>query len=161
MKDYSRVTRGAIFWFNPNKAYGEDFRYLSSTGEALHSNVQGSNRPWVVVSNNIANCSSNTCNIVPLTTEEKADIPVHIKFFIGDKLQTALCEQVRTVDIGALGDYIGTVSEPIENKLSQALRLQFDIPLNSPSLEHRVLDLERVLQGLYKEEKEGENYVEE
>lgn len=57
--------------------------------------IQGGNRPYVVVSNNIGNKYSEICMICPLTTAKKKQLPTHA---IIDDCQTVMCEQVFTVN---------------------------------------------------------------
>lgn len=66
-----------------------------------NSYIIGGYRPWLVVQNNVGNAHSDTTIVVPLTGHMKRlDLPTHVPIVwesIGPS--TALCEQIRTVDI--------------------------------------------------------------
>ena len=126
-KTYSRVQRGQVYWFDPTKTYGGFDSFTGFNGRNYSSSIQIRNRPWLVVSNNTGNSNSPTCNIVPITTEDKTSIPVHVYFTYEGKQQTILTEQIRTVDSLALGDYIYTLSDEIMEKVERAMQIQFDI----------------------------------
>ena len=71
-----------------------------------------SDRPAIIVSNNVLNRTSNAIQIVYLSTsEKKKPSPTHVQVTSGTKKATAMCEQIHTVDISRLTDYIGTVPE--------------------------------------------------
>lgn len=126
-KTYSRVQRGQVYWFDPMKAYGGCDTFIGFNGKEYKSSIQLNNRPWLVVSNNDGNSSSPTCNIVPITLEDKANIPVHVHFNYEGKRQTILVEQVRTVDCLALTDYIYTVSDELMEEVEKAIAIQYSI----------------------------------
>lgn len=126
-KNYSRVQRGQVYWFNPAEAYGLSTTFIGFNGREYNSSVQNFNRPWLVTSNNEGNSSSPTCNIVPITLEEKASIPTHVQFVYEGKKQTILVEQPKTVDCLALKEYIYTVSDDIMEKVEKAIAIQHGI----------------------------------
>lgn len=127
-KDFSRVQRGQVYWFNPSESYGEPTEYTAYNGKVYKSSVQNYNRPWLVTSNNAGNSTSPTCNIVPITSsEEKAVLPVHVNFVFGGKKQTILVEQPRTVDCLALKSYMYTVSDDVMEKVERAIAIQHNI----------------------------------
>lgn len=105
--------RGAVFWYN-------NFNYTGS--------IQGGRRPIVIVSNEKANEHSRVLIGVPLTTVNKTDLPTHFKFRINNKLNTALCEQVTSIDVKRLDGYITTVDnfvlKQIDEKLKVAMALK-------------------------------------
>lgn len=128
VKSYSRVQRGQVYWFDPLESYGGYDTYLAFNGKEYPSSVQRNKRPWMVVSNDIGNSTSPTCNIIPITTSEtKSDIPTHVTYIFEGKTQTVLCEQIRTVDCLALKEYSHTVSDEILEKVEKALTIQFNI----------------------------------
>lgn len=125
--NYSRVKRGMVFWFNPDEVYGDSIEFEGYNHKTYKSSVQHGKRPWLVVSNDDGNQSSYTCNIVPLTAEDKTDIPVHIHFEYEGKHNTILCEQPRTVDKVALGGYICTLSDELMYKVEKAMQIQLSM----------------------------------
>lgn len=126
-KTYSRVQRGQVYWFDPIQAYGEHNTFIGFNGREYKSSVQLNHRPWLVVSNNEGNSSSPTCNIVPITLEEKAHLPVHVYFSYEGRKQTILVEQMRTVDCLSLSEYIYTLSDSVMEQVEKALAIQYDI----------------------------------
>lgn len=126
-KTYARVQRGQVYWFDPMKAYGGYDTFIGFNGREYKSSVQLNNRPWLVVSNNEGNSSSPTCNIIPITLEEKTRIPVHVYFSYEGKKQTILTEQMRTVDCLSLQEYIYTVSDDVMEQVEKALVVQYNI----------------------------------
>ena len=126
-KVYQRVQRGMVFWFDPSKVYGEPTEFVGYNGRTYKSSIQNGKRPWLVVSNDEGNASSPTCNIVPITLEDKTSIPVHVYFQYEGKRQTILCEQPKTVDIMALGEYMYTVSDELMIEVERAQQIQYHI----------------------------------
>ena len=147
-KTYSRVQRGQVYWFNPMKAYGETLdKYTAFNGREYPTHVQNFNRPWLVTSNDEGNGSSPTCNIVPITLEDKTRIPVHVNFTYEGKTQTILVEQPRTVDCLALQEYMYTLSDEVMEKVERAIAIQHDI---RPQVTYMDLTLDNTLQHLEK-----------
>lgn len=66
-----------------------------------NTNLTQGYRPWLVVQNDIGNAFSSTTIVVPLTGHlKRLDLPTHIPIiWSGMRPSTALCEQIRTVDI--------------------------------------------------------------
>ena len=65
-----------------------------------NSHVQGGNRPWLIVQNNVGNQFSPTSIIVPLTTKfKKLEMPTHVPI-TWENIEPSMveCEQVRVVD---------------------------------------------------------------
>lgn len=145
-KGYSRVQRGMVFWFCPDKVYKEQMEFEGFKGKRYKTSIQHGNRPWLVVSNNEGNNSARTCNVLPITTEQgKTDIPVHVRFEFEGIPQLILVEQPRTVDIAALGEYMCTVSDEILEKVEKAQAIQFAI---RPSVTYLDMTLDKVVDHL-------------
>ena len=145
-KNYSRVQRGMVFWFSPDKVYKEQMEFEGFKGKRYKTSIQHGNRPWLVVSNNEGNNSARTCNVVPITTEQgKTEIPVHVRFEFEGIPQLILVEQPRTVDIAALGEYMCTVSDDIMEQVEKAQAIQFAI---RPSVTYLDITLDKVTEHL-------------
>ena len=145
-KNYSRVQRGMVFWFNPDKVYKEQMEFEGFKGKRYKTSIQHGNRPWLVVSNNEGNNSARTCNVVPITTEQaKTEIPVHVRFEFDGIPQLILVEQPRTVDIVALGEYMCTVSDEVMERVEKAQAIQFAI---RPSVTYLDMTLDKVVDHL-------------
>lgn len=146
-KQYTRVRRGMVFWFNPSSVYNQDNQFLVGNDRKYPTHLQMENRPWMVVSNDEGNNTSPTCNIVPITLEDKNPIPSHVKFIYEGKQQTVLCEQVRTVDSMALKNFIYIVSDEVLAEVERALAIQFAI---RPSISTADFTLNTTLKHLEK-----------
>lgn len=146
-KQYTRARRGMVFWLNPAKVYNQDNQFLACNGKKYPTHLQMENRPWMVVSNNEGNDTSPTCNIVPITLEDKPVLPCHVKFIYEGRQQTVLCEQVRTVDTMALKDFIYIVSDEVLQKVERAIAIQFAI---RPSISTADFTLDTTLKHLEK-----------
>lgn len=144
-KNYSRAKRGMVFWLNLSEAYNMGLKFKAHNGKEYKTSVQRGNRPYLVVSNNQGNDSAPTCNVVPITTEDKTDIPVHVKFTYEGLQQTILVEQPMTVDVMALGDYMCTLSDDVMKRVEKAQVIQNDI---RPTVTYMDLKLENLLSHL-------------
>lgn len=65
-------------------------------------------RPGIIVSNEANNKYADTFEIVYLTTAPKNDLPTHCTIRSAIEPSTALCEQIQTVSINQIENYIGT-----------------------------------------------------
>lgn len=144
-KSYMRVCRGMVFWFDPTRTYGEESSFTVYNNKKYPSHLQRENRPWIVVSNNEGNNTAPTCNIVPVTLEDKNPLPCHVKYMYEGKQQTVLVEQMRTVDIMALKDYIYIVSDDVLRDIEKAIAIQFSI---RPSISTTDFTLSTTLKNL-------------
>ena len=61
-----------------------------------NGNVQGGERPCVVVSNNSNNQFADIVIVAPITSKKKKRIPTHVPIVV-DEESTILCEQITTV----------------------------------------------------------------
>lgn len=146
-KQYSRVRRGMVFWFDPTKSYNQPPNVVSYQMKQIQSHLQIENRPWMVVSNDEGNLNGPTCNIVPITQEPKPPLPCHVKFTYEGRIQTALCEQIRTVDSAVLKDFMYIVSDSVLRDIERALAVQFSI---RPSITTSDFTLDTTLKNLEK-----------
>ena len=144
-KTYTRVHRGMVFWFDPDASYPRTTTKLMYNNREFDSHLQLGHRPWLVVSNNEGNSTSDTCNIVPITSEDKNSIPVHVKYMAKGKQQTILVEQIRTVDSLALTKYEYTLSEEIMQQVDAAIALQMGI---KPEVTYKDAKMDNIVQYL-------------
>lgn len=93
------IKRGDIFYIN--RTYQEQ------------GSEQQAGRPGIIVSNDKNNANSPTFEVVFLTTKEKSELPTHIGIRSAPRDSTALCEQIHTVSIDRIGQFIAhcTASE--------------------------------------------------
>lgn len=89
--------------------------------------VQGGNRPWVVVQNEIGNKHSPTSIVVPMTTQlKRLDLPTHVAVTWGELLPSMVeCEQVRVIDVTDDWKYICTLPKEIMTHVDTALKNAF------------------------------------
>lgn len=89
--------------------------------------IQRGKRPVVVVSNNMANKYSPAITVVPLTTKNKHNLPTHVCFELPNDGRlihnTALCEQVQTVNVSQMYYKIDRLKENILNEIDKCLEV--------------------------------------
>lgn len=140
-----KISRGQVWFLVDN-----DVPLVHTQGS-----VQGKNRPWLVVSNNQCNQSSPVYTVVPLTTAIKNELPTHVTFSTGDKTQTILCEQIRTVSqqafFNAGSNYRWTMNEKYMALVDEALAIQLGLSLIFPKSEQFWESLERLIRTRVKQ----------
>ena len=109
------IRRGDIY-------YVERSQYAPSTGSE-----QWSGRPAIIVSNDKNNEFSQTVEIVYLTTRPKVDLPTHIDIRSVQKPSVALCEQVTSVALERLGNYVAHCTDQEMQMIDAALAISLDI----------------------------------
>lgn len=108
------IYRGDIFFV-------KKFGY--KTGSEQHSG-----RPAVVVSNDIGNKHSNTCEIVYLTSKRKKPLPTHVDIMC--KIPSvALCEQIYSVSKDRLVEYVRECTEAEMKEIDRALMISLGLDL--------------------------------
>lgn len=101
--------RGDIFYVSPNPQARE-------TGCEQWAN----NRPAIIISNNTGNHYSRVVEIVYLTTKQKKNLPTHVPVKC-ERMSTALCETIYTIDKSRLGAYVRTLSDSEMQMIDNAL----------------------------------------
>lgn len=109
------IKRGDIY-------YVERSQYAPSTGSE-----QWSGRPAIIVSNDRNNEFSQTVEVVYLTTRPKVDLPTHIDIPSSQKPSVALCEQVTSVALERIGDYVSHCTDQEMQMIDAALAISLDI----------------------------------
>lgn len=84
----------------------------------LHSHVQGGARPCVIVSNPLDR--SGVVTVCPLSTKIDS-IKTHPRVFVKKEGQV-LIEQITTVDISSIGNYVGELNPADMNAVDEALK---------------------------------------
>lgn len=108
----TEIRRGDIFYIS---------RYPTTGSE------QEAGRPGIIVSNEANNLHSTTVEVVYLTTQEKPDLPTHVSIDSAPRPSRALCEQVTTVSVERLGDYIGKLTSLEMARVDTALLISLDL----------------------------------
>lgn len=104
---------------------GENF-YIERAGDSYGSEQQAG-RPAIVVSNDKNNEYSSTLEVVYLTTQPKTELPTHIDIRSTKKNSIALCEQIHTVSVQRVGDFVGNCSEYEMQMIDAALLISLGI----------------------------------
>lgn len=139
MNDIRKVSRGQV-WFlvDPDMP------------TVYQGSVQGKNRPWLVVSNDMCNQSSTVYTVVPLTTQAKTNLPTHVTFNDGKTEQTILCEQPRSVPQNLFynngSNYRHTLSDKIMREVDEALAVQFGLQIIFPNSDRYWESLEKLIR---------------
>lgn len=89
--------------------------FLCDFSRLAIGSMQGGTRPCVIVDNHMACAFSPCIHCVPLTSQDKKDLPLHYKLDKTecdalDKDSIALCEQYTLIDKSQLMDKIGEVA---------------------------------------------------
>ena len=102
------INRGDIFYADLDPIIGSE---------------QGGFRPVVVVQNDIGNKCAETTIVAAVTSQiKKCYQPTHVLFGIRDKeINMILLEQLRTVDVSRLKEYVGRLTCDDIKKLDKAL----------------------------------------
>lgn len=98
----------------------------------LHSHVQGGARPCLIVSNHLER--SGVVTVCPLSTKIDS-IKTHPKVCVKKEGQV-LIEQITTVDISSIGNYVGELNPIDMDAVDEALKAH----LLAPKLEKRTVD---------------------
>ena len=100
-------------------------------------------RPCVIVSDNHIARSSPVVCVVFLTTQKKRPLPTHARVDSTGRASTAICEQIATVPVSALVDYVTTctpkemaaIDEALGASIGLSARLDFAEPVEPDPLE--------------------------
>ena len=103
-------------------------------GVQYQGSIQGSMRPVVVVSNNMANKHSTVITVVPMSTKinKKRNLPTHV--FVSaykseglEQHSIALCEQVTALDYGRIIENMGKVDRDTLARITEAVQVQVGV----------------------------------
>lgn len=103
-------------------------------GVQYQGSIQGSMRPVVVVSNNMANKHSTVITVVPLSTKinKKRNLPTHV--FVSaykseglEQHSIALCEQVTALDYSRIIENMGKVDKDTLARITEAVQVQVGV----------------------------------
>lgn len=104
---------------------GEIF-YIARGGASCGSE-QYADRPAVVVSNDENNKHSGIIEVAYLTTQPKTELPTHVTIRSTGRVSTVLCEQVTSVSVERVNNYIGQVSEQEMKNIDIALMISLQL----------------------------------
>lgn len=101
--------------------------YFIDCGEIVGSE-QGGIRPAVVIQNNIGNRYSPTTIVAMITSSTKKHLPTHVPISKGVKEPSwVLLEQIRTVSIHRLRQYITTLDSSDMRRIDESLKTSLAI----------------------------------
>lgn len=107
MSDF-KISRGEVF-------------YITSKFDTVGSE-QKSGRPAVVVSNNMCNDTSPVIEVCYMTLQVKKPMPTHVFVDRGQCINsTILCEQITSVSLERVGEYMCTLPDDIMDAVDKAL----------------------------------------
>ena len=113
---------------------GEIWHVLADPAAPAVGNEIWSNRPAIVVSNNVLNARSGVAQVVYISTAvRKRSGPTHVEIDAPDGrggTAMALCEQVHTVDASRLRNKLGDISDDHMHEIDAALALSLSIGRN-------------------------------
>lgn len=113
MNDSRKFTRGEIYYIKKFPSIGHE---------------QRSGRPAIIVSNNENNTYSDVMEICYLTLKEKPNLPTHVRIDCGPcKDSTILCEQVTSVSVEKIGDYVGRLPSHLVEQVNHALSISIGL----------------------------------
>lgn len=104
--------------------------YISNPSSENYGTETQKDRPAIVVSSVIGDVSSSGVIVVFLTTKPKCFSDYHFTLHSSGRPSTALVEQMRYVDAGRIGDYIGTLNEEEMNNLDECILKVHNIEIN-------------------------------
>ncbi len=102
--------------------------------ESIYSigSEQRAGRPAIIVSNDKCNEHSDVVEVVYLTTQPKRDLPTHVTIRSTGRESTALCEQVTSVSVDRLGDYVCEITAAEMSNLEIAMLISLDLSTGQP-----------------------------
>ena len=115
-KSMQQIRRGDIFYIEKYATVGSE---------------QMAGRPALVVSNDKCNENADTIEIVYLTTAPKKDLPTHVTIRSTSRESTALCEQVTTVSVTKVKDYMCSASTKEMAQIELALLISLDLNMGA------------------------------
>ncbi len=116
MINLKEIKRGDIYYANFGNCIGSEH-----TGRKL----------CLIIQNDIGNFYSPTTIIAMISSKiKKNKIPTHVnlgKNFGLVKESICLCEQIRTIDKVRLGEYIGSCSSEMMDKINKAIKISLEV----------------------------------
>lgn len=98
--------------------------YMAEIENAKGSEQSGI-RPAVIIQNNIGNKFSTTTIVAFVTSKRKKNMPTHVKIRCNrlPKKSTVMLEQIRTISVNRLKNYVGTLSFHDMKRVDRALKI--------------------------------------
>lgn len=114
-----------------------DIFYIGKT--ACVGSEQWGGRPGIVVSNEKNNINSETVEVVYCTTRFKPVMPTHTIIKSTPHDSTVLCEQVTTVSVDRIGNYIGRCTEEEMRNIENCILISLGLAGKNREIGNRTL----------------------
>lgn len=111
-----------------------DVYYITKSGENVGSE-QSTGRPAVIVSNNLNNRFSSTVEVVYCTTRPKKPLPTHVYIYATPVRSLVLCEQVSSVSVERLGNYVGRCNDEEMKQIDAAISVSLGLKETNPLMQ--------------------------
>ena len=146
--------------------YGQKFLrgqvwWVGGKQNKIEGCIQTTNRPHLIIGNNVGNRCSPVLLVVPCTTEEKKPMPTHVEFEMNGKKNTILCEQIKTIDTDEMLSYMFTLDEETMEKVNKALKVSIGLEEENDEEYTHVLDAMRYSLQNFVPELENESIITE
>ena len=142
MRDMQTLEKGQVFWFDPMSYRKMDGKFINEQNQILSSSLMMKTRPYVVVATN--KIFSNICTVCPMSSSDINKNNLYNTFRLkidnddcwkNDKPYnfhdtSVIIDQPMTIDVGALQNYIGQLSDDIVNKIDVLITQYFGITLD-------------------------------
>lgn len=114
------VRRGRVYWWNnPRPKSGH---------------LQSGRRPCIVISNDVCNARSPVVTIVPCTSKAHKPYPQQAPFVLQGGLTVALGDQLTSIPVSELDDYICTLKDFQLEQVEKAVLVQLGlVPTTDPA----------------------------
>lgn len=126
-----KFKRGQIWWYK--------------AGTSFDGSIQGKSRPVIIMSNDFANEYSSVLLAIPCTTSIKKNMPTHLSFEMYNVTNTALAENLMSINIDKIGDYIGTVDDVLLKKLEEIMQIALGLNISNLVIRKDAVDEKPVI----------------
>lgn len=113
------IRRGDVIYVSPTNPVGSEYK---------------KSRPTVVVSNDDCNATSSVIEVAYLTLRHKPNLPTHVYIKDGPCFNsTVLCEQITSVSVERLGDFMCHLPKECMQAIDKAIALSFGLDIKNPN----------------------------
>lgn len=163
-----RYLKGMCFWYNRHDHNGDKFSPTvtdNKTNQQVPSSITCGERPYMIISGNNLNKTSETVTIAPITSGLRGSHETHVAFKLNNRGTCyVIVEHCITVNKCELGDYVYTMPGEFMPRLDKAIRNHFGIVENenTDSIKFNLAEdgtlhkLEQMISAIIKEEVEKE-----
>ena len=150
---YSKFKRGQIWMV-------KDDNNCTRRMEDVNNHITEKSRPWVIISNDIANDNAPILNCAPISSKTNK-LPPHVFITMEKGVCSIQCEQITTLNISCFKDaeYIGTLSDKNMQRVEVALANQLGLSIQMPSLDTLQAFIEKLAIAKAEELKQTNNKI--